>query len=200
MLQMTGKRKLVTTIVVIVALILVVVTIAIANSIANKNDPYLQSKTEETSDTTKDAAEESTDTTDSENSSSIAETTSEPKSTIDPETLTTVNIEPMSLTVSYVKGVGGFEYSVMRRPNGTQYVEFYSSELAGTKCTGDQGAFASILEAPSSDEASTLSKKTTIGTTTYGLSLSATSCTGNPDLLAQYQKSFSDAFTLLKKM
>lgn len=119
---------------------------------------------------------------------------------LDPATVATVDIEPMELRVSYVRGVGGFEYLVQRTTSGTEYVEFKSPELVGSKCTDDQGAFATILESPNDNEASTISSKTTVEGTEYGLSLVASNCTNNVELLERYQASFSDAFSLLKKI
>ena len=106
----------------------------------------------------------------------------------------------MSITVSYVKGVGGFEFEVHRTPSGTQYVDFKSSDLVGTKCTDDEGIFATILESPGSDEQATLTKTIKLDGTTYGLSLAATTCTSDTTKLSAYQQSFNDAFSLLKKM
>jgi hypothetical protein len=105
----------------------------------------------------------------------------------------------MQITVSYVKVNAGFEYYVMRTASGTQYVEFSSPELVGTKCTDDKGVFASIIESPSTNESTTLSKTTTVDDTKYGLSLADATCTKDPELLKQFQSSFSDAFSLLKR-
>lgn len=120
--------------------------------------------------------------------------------TVDPSTVASVDIAPMSLAVAYIKGVGGFEYQVLRTPSGTQYVEFSSPELVGTKCTDDAGAFASVLAEPQSDESATLAKTTTVNGVKYGLSLASDSCTGSPERLKEYQDSFTDAFGLLKKL
>lgn len=106
----------------------------------------------------------------------------------------------MTITVSYVKGVGAFEYQVLRTPSGTQYVEFRSTDLVGTKCTDDAGAFASIIQNPSStDNTSSVSQTVELESTKYGLALSGTNCTPNVELLQQYQQSFSKGFSLLKK-
>lgn len=118
--------------------------------------------------------------------------------TIAPEDVSTIDIEPMDITVSYLKGVGGFSFEVLRSASGTQYVEFRNESLAGTKCTDDQGVFAAIIESPSASEQETVDKTTDVDGTTYGLSLSADTCTGDPTLLAEYQEAFSAPFSLLK--
>lgn len=200
MAKKKGSRALITSIIVLAVLLAVVATIAIVKAIAGngKQDPYKQTSSQQTpSNTSKDTSKPSTTPNDADKNST---TNTQSSSTIDPATVSTIDIPPMSITVSYVKGIGAFEYEVLRTPNGTQYVDFRSDDLVGTKCTDDQGDFASILQNPTSDEAATVSQKTTVDGTTYGLSLAASTCTSNPDLLAKYQKSFSDAFTLLKKM
>jgi hypothetical protein len=118
---------------------------------------------------------------------------------IDPSSVSTIDIQPLSLQVAYVKGIGGFEYVVKRSASGTQYVEFTSPQLVGTKCTNDSGAFASIIQNPSKDEAVTIDQSQSLDGTRYGLSLSDDTCTGDTDLLKKYQASFRDAFSLLKK-
>lgn len=130
--------------------------------------------------------------------SSVTDVTGQ-ASTLDPATVGSITIDPMNITVSYVKGVGGFEYEVHRTASGTQYVDFMNSDLVGTKCTDDQGVFATILESPGTDEQATLSKTIKLANTTYGLSLAAATCTGDTMKLTAYQKSFDDAFSLLKK-
>ena len=118
---------------------------------------------------------------------------------LDPANLTTIDVPGLNVTVTYVRGIGGFEYEIMRTPNGTQYVEFRSASLVGTKCTNDKGAFASILANPQSAEQATLAKTVKVDGALYGLSLPTASCTSNEQGLAAYQQSFSDAFSLLKK-
>lgn len=123
-----------------------------------------------------------------------------PEAELDPATVGTLDIEPLGITISYVKGVGGFEYEVRRTPSGTQYADFKSEDLVGTKCTNDSGDFASILVSPKTDEQATLTKKVEVEGVTYGLSLASAACTSNTDLLKSYQASFSDAFGLIKKI
>ena len=184
------------------------------NSDANssQNDSSLEvsnnSEAEDTSSTTDsdDSASSDTDNTDSDDDSSSSAEESEvedvtgQKSTLDLSTIDSIDIEPMSISVSYVKGVGGFEFEVHRTPSGTQYVDFKNSDLVGTKCTDDEGVFATILENPESTEQSTLSKTIEIDDETYGLSLASVGCTNDSTKLLQYQQSFSDAFSLLKKI
>lgn len=201
MAQKKGKRTLITAGIVLAILLAVIGTIAFikAMGVNGNKDPYKQTSTQQTPQTPQssnsDTSKPSTTPSDGATNNS---TSTAPK--LDPSTVSTIDISPMNITVSYVKGVGAFEYEVLRTPNGTQYVEFRSTDLVGTKCTNDQGAFASILASPSDDEQATVSQKTVVDGTTYGLSLPGATCTSNPDLLAKYQKSFSDAFTLLKKM
>lgn len=116
----------------------------------------------------------------------------------DPSTVSTVDIAPLGVTVSYVKGIPGFEYVIERTQNNTQYVDFLSPQLAGTKCTDDKGVFASIVQDPVGVDAATISVSREVGGHTYGLSLPDDTCTADGVLFAQYQKSFKDAFGLLK--
>jgi len=140
----------------------------------------------------------SVDSTDSE-SSSVPDISKEDVA-LAPSQVNTIDVPPLNITVSYKKGVGAFEYEVLRTTNGTKYVEFRSQAVAGTKCTDDQGAFASILVNPSADETATLTTQVTIESDIYGLSLASDSCTGDLDQLAKYQTAFRDAFGLLKKI
>lgn len=192
-----SRKKLVATVAVLIVLLALIGTIAILKAIAgDKTDPYAQ-KAPDTSDQQEAPKDTSTETKDDETDSTD---TPDATPSIDPATVSTIDIGPMNLTVSYVKGVGGFEFEVLRTASGGRYVEFRNETLIGTKCTDDEGTFASILQDPSNDEAATLSKKTTLDGTVYGLSLPETTCTSNPELLEKYQKSFSDAFPLLKKI
>ena len=124
----------------------------------------------------------------------------EPASTVDPATVSTVAIEPLGITVSYVRGIPGFEFFVQRTADGTQYVEFASEEVAGTKCTNDTGVFASIIVSPSDQDGATISDEVTVDGTVYGLSLPDATCTSDTELFARYQASFKDAFGLLAKI
>jgi hypothetical protein len=119
---------------------------------------------------------------------------------VDPQTLTSIDVQPLGVTVFYSKGTPGFQYSVLKTADKTQYVEFTSADLVGTKCTDDQGVFASIIKNPSSTESQTTSQTVKIGNDTYGLSLASASCTSNADLLAQYQTGFKNGFANLKAL
>lgn len=188
----------------LLVLIALVGTISLINGLnSGKSDPYKQTETTQPDDTSTSDQNTSVDTDSSNTSTTDPDTSTgsdaSTDATPDPSTLSTIDITPMSITVSYVKGIGGFEYSVSRAARGTQYVAFSSPELVGTKCTDDKGEFATILADPSSDESATVSKSVTVEGVKYGLSLTAANCTKDPELLKKYQTSFSDAFGLLKK-
>lgn len=203
MVTIKNKRTILIASGVFIVLVLVIFgIIALVNALgSDEADPYAQegisnssanANTEETTkkqDTTKDTSKSESETSD---------TTAD--APLDPATVSTIDIAPLTIVVSYVKGVGAFEYQVARTANGTRYVEFRSAELIGTKCTNDAGAFASILVSPNENESTALSKTVTVDGTKYGLSLEATTCTPDSAKLQAYQKSFSDAFSLLKKM
>jgi hypothetical protein len=199
MVQNKGKRKLVTTLAVLTILLLVIGVIAwIKAAGQDKTDPYAA---KDTTSTTTEPTDDSSSMDSPENTEmSTPEDSTNSTPTLDPATVGTVDIVPMTITASYVKGIGGFEYQVLRTTNGTRYVKLSSPELAGTKCTNDIGTFASILADPDSNESATLTKTTTVEGTKYGLSLEPATCTADAEKLQVYQKSFNDAFSLLKKM
>lgn len=205
------KRALLTATSILVVLLALVGTIAIIKAINDSKSSNSQvvspENTSSTStdtnntDTTTEPSISPDDTTASGDDNAINVNPESPTTpTIDPSKVGSLDIPPMSITVSYVKGIKGFEYEVLRTPSGTRYVEFRNTDLIGTKCTDDEGTFASILESPKADESSTLKQKITVDGTEYGLSLAASDCTSDPDLLMRYQQSFTDAFSLLKKM
>lgn len=119
---------------------------------------------------------------------------------IDPSTVSRIDVEPLSLSVAYIRGVPGFGFSVERTASGTRYVAFSSESLIGTKCTDDEGIFASIIVAPTADEAPTITATETVDGTSYGLSLPDDTCTADTALFAQYQAAFRDAFSLLQRL
>lgn len=122
-------------------------------------------------------------------------------SSIDPATVSTVAIEQLGVSVSYVKGLSGFSYSINQSTEGTQYAAFSSDQLAGTKCTDDVGVFATIVKNPQSQEdQTTLSARKTVNGTLYGLSLPSATCTSDSALFSQYQASFKDAFGLIQPL
>lgn len=178
--------------IVLVAAIGIAILVKALNS--GKDDPYQTQETSQ-SDASKSDSDASSDTPKDTPEESTPETPA-----IDPASVSTVDIEPMEITVSYVKGINGFEFEVLRTPGGTKYVEFRSENLIGTKCTNDKGTFASILADPEGNESTGLAKTTTVDGVTYGLSLADQTCTSDATGLQEYQKSFSDAFSLLKKM
>lgn len=197
MVRKQGRKKLIVAAAILGVLLIAVGTVALIRALGPQNpDPYVQENT-----TTSESTEESVETEEQkEETKPSVSTEAEEASSIDPATLSIIDVPTMLVTVSYVKGVGPFEYQVLKTPNGTQYVEFRSTELIGTKCTNDEGAFASIIKDPSTTEASaTISKTVEVESVKYGLSLSGSNCTSNTELLSRYQQSFSDAFTLLKK-
>ena len=196
MVQKKGRRKLFTALAVLGTLLLIVTVIVVAKVMSNNDSSVpTQTTTQDTAAVNDDANNGKTD----EPATVKPETPAE-QLAIDPDKVASVAIEPMSITVSYMKGVGGFDYEVLRTGSGTKYVEFSSTKLAGTKCTNDEGQFASIIEKPSKDEATTLAKTTMVDGTEYGLSLADSTCTSDSALLKQYQDAFSSAFSLLKKM
>ena len=116
---------------------------------------------------------------------------------VDPATLNSVTIAPLGITVFYSKGVPGFDFVVKRTADQTEYVEFSTAALVGTKCTNDEGAFASIIKNPGESESQTISSTVKVGSDTYGLSLAGSSCTANIELLTQYQTAFTNGFKSL---
>jgi len=194
MVQKKGRKKLFTALAVIGALLLIVAVVSVVKAMSD-NEPSVPTQTSTQDTPSVSDSDESNSTDQPATTQPVAE-----QPAIDPETVATVAIEPMTITVSYLKGVGGFDYEVLRTGSGTKYVQFSSTKLAGTKCTDDEGQFASIIEKPSKDEATTLAKTTTVDGTEYGLSLADSTCTGDSELLKQYQDAFSGAFSLLKKM
>ncbi len=211
MARKKGKRTRI-----IVAAIIIVVLIAIGTAALikalnpSKHDPYSQqtgtstSQPDTSSDSTQNNGGNQSPSGNPSNGSASSDGNSSKDASKDPapdpSTVATINVDPLSITVSYVKGAGGFEYEVLRTPSGTRYVEFRSESLIGSKCTDDQGAFASILENPNADESAALAKTITVGGTKYGLSLASAACTSDTAKLQKYQQSFSNAFGLLKKM
>lgn len=190
-----GKRTLIIVLSILAVLLVVVGVVALISAMnPSESDPYKATSTTETINETDTTTEpEPVETTEPE------ETNTE-EVTIDPATVSTIDITPMAITVSYVKGIGGFSFQVYRSADGTRYVEFSTEELAGTKCTDDTGVFASILEDPKDETSGTLDQKVTVDGTLYGLALPSDTCTNDASLLEEYQTSFSDAFPLLKKM
>lgn len=116
----------------------------------------------------------------------------------DPQLFSSIVITQMDIEVFYSKGIPGFSYKILRTPAGTQYVEFSSEDLIGTKCTGDEGVFASVIKNPSSAEESTVTATVKIDLDSYGLSLESDACTGDASLLTSYQSAFKNGFGSLR--
>lgn len=201
MLRKLSRKTIISISAVLFVLLACVATIALLKGLqSDKDDPYRQPDVSQSGENSTSDTNKQDDTDNNQAGQNDADKAPPTDAEIDPSTVATIDVEPMSLTVSYVKGVGGFEYEVLRTPRGTKYVEFRNSELVGTKCTNDQGTFASILAEPLEDEGATISKKVVVDGTTYGLSLATEACTSNPEKLRLYQASFSDAFALLEKL
>lgn len=200
MVQKKTKRTLLTALAVLLVLLVAIGTVALIRVLSGNDtqDPYIE-RPSSSSDSSKDADTSKDTESDLPGDVELPKPTTEEATTLDPATVSTVTIAPMEIVVSYVKGPGGFEYEVLRTSNGTRYVEFRSAELIGTKCTNDTGKFASILANPNATESATISKTTTVGDVKYGLALEGVTCTSDVSKLQAYQKSFSDAFSLLKK-
>lgn len=162
-----------------------------------EDDPFTESTTSQQSeqDTSSEPPVDESSLSGPESEAESPEPTPSPQ--LDPSTVSTVDIEPLGITVSYVKGVSGFSFIVLRTQDGTEYVEFRNDDLAGTICTDDEGAFASIIVGPSEQDVATLAQTVTVDEVVYGLSLPSDDCTDSTELFEQYQQSFTDAFSLL---
>lgn len=193
MARIRSKTGLFVTIVVL-AIVLVIVSAMVLTKKPEEATITHTAETSKNASTTKDTTTE----TDAANESTSP--TQAPVTTVDPETLTSVDIEPLGITVFYSKGTPGFEFEVLKTADQTQYVEFTSSDLVGTKCTDDKGAFASIIKNPSTSETQTTAQTVKVGDDTYGLSLASAGCTGNVDLLNHYQDGFKAGFSNLKAL
>lgn len=209
MVKRKNMRRRNTTLAIIIVLVVAIGTVALIKAFNTEQDPYrdtVSTQQEEQGDVTSGDSTSKTEPQPAAQGDTAGATAStDPKDASKdpapaPETVRTIDIPPISLTVSYVRGIEGFEYEVLRTAAGTQYVEFRGESLIGTKCTDDKGAFATIIVSPDSTEGSALNKVITLDGTKYGLSLSASNCTKDTTKLEQYQKSFSDAFGLLKKL
>lgn len=181
----------------IVTIIALAVTLGVVGAIVllqNLNRPAVVidpgTSTESTNEETK--TEETSDETTGEQTTTEA---------VDPSTLNSIDIEPLEITVFYTKGTPGFEFAVKRTADRTEYVEFSSPDLVGTKCTDDTGVFASIIKNPASSEDQTaVAQKKTVGSDTYELSLAGKNCASDQTLLEEYQAAFSNGFSQLKAM
>jgi len=195
MAKVQSKRRLIVAIVVLAVILLVIGGVVIAQRLNNETSvSSTDSSKDATAQDTESDADESKDTPD------IAETTETEPATVDPETLASIAIEPLGVMVYYSKGTPGFGYSVMKTTDKTEYAQFTSADLVGTKCTNDEGAFASIIKNPSTSESQTTSKTVKVGEDTFGLSLASAGCTANTELLTKYQTGFEQGFSSLKAL
>lgn len=196
-----SKKRRIVGIVIAVVIVIVLVWILVAvhgekqSAVVPSNDTSKQQAAKTTDEQTKTNTDAQTgtnsDTTQVQSQTPVA----------DPATLSSVDVAPLGITVSYTKGTPGFEYTVDKTADNTQYVEFTSTDLVGTKCTDDEGLIASIIENPTSTEnQTTISQTIKVGSNTYGLSLASPGCTANTDLLTQYQAGFKDGFSSLKAL
>ena len=188
------RKKLIITIIVLAAM-LVLIAVGVALLLRPNKLPSQVSAPN----TSKQTAPNK-DTTNVTPSDAATISTSSTGPAADPQSLKSIDIQPLAITVFYSKGTPGFEYSVLKTADKTQYVQFTSPNLVGTKCTNDQGAFASIIKNPSSNETQTVNQIVKVGSDTYGLSIASAGCTGNSDLLTLYQTGFKNGFSNLKSL
>jgi hypothetical protein len=196
-----SKKKLVVIIALLVGVMLVIGAVyakrnsqlaAESTTGASSQEPVGEAVTDSAADNS------TTDATDSDAETKPGTETSTPDATpVDPETLSSVDIEPLSIIVFYAKGTPGFEFLVNRTADQTQYVDFTSPDLVGTKCTDDAGIFASIIKNPATESQTTITQTVKVAGDTYGLSLAGVGCTSDVALLGQYQDAFSYGFSSL---
>ena len=191
MAKTQSKKRLVVTIIVLLVVALAIAGAVLAKNLANPSDTKAPETTQPSTDVP--AADSSTEV----NSDQAAKPDTAVAPAVDPATLSSVAIEPLGITVFYSKGVPGFDFAVKRTADKTEYVEFSTAALVGTKCTDDEGAFASIIKNPGVNETQTTSQTVRVGDDTYGLSLSGSSCTADAELLTQYQTAFTNGFKSL---
>lgn len=182
-----GKTRLIVTIVLLALTLLVVGGIVLWQNTRPATDQATDTPT--TSEEVPDETEPETPIVDEQ-----------PEPTLDPTKTSTIDITSMGIVVAYTKGIPGFEFQVKRNGQGTQYVEFSSPQLVGTKCTDDQGLFASILRNPKTEDEQTVSQSVKVGDDTYGLVLAEDICTNDSALLKKYQTAFSEGLSFLKVM
>lgn len=188
------KRK---SIIIVAASALVSILVIASFALLNKNaeepaSPTTPTTTETTPESSDAAPRTETDVTDVTPAANDAQA-------VDPASLSFIDIEPLAISVAYTKGIPGFDFAIQRTANQTQYIEFTSPDLVGTKCTDDNGLIVSIIKNPSSTEdQTTIDQKVTVDGNIYGISLASNSCTKNVELLDQYQKAFLEGFSSLR--
>jgi len=186
---MQSRKKRMVTIIVLTALVLLIGGAALAKSLSGSSSKSAPTQTPATTSSSGAQAETDGDQT--------TKTEAAVTPAVDPATLNSIAVEPLAINVFYTKGVPGFDFTVKRTTDGTQYVEFSNSDLIGTKCTGDIGPFASIIKNPTATALPTVTETVKVGSDTYGLSLAAKDCTANATLLDQYQTAFTNGFKSL---
>ena len=193
MAKIQGKIGLKVKIAILVTVLLVLGIFLIAKNANQKSVTKIADTSKNTPSVTKNTSTTETDATDT--------TTPAPVSNVDPSTLATIDVAPLGITVSYTKGLGAFGFEVKKTADQTQYVDFSTDGLVGTKCTNDVGLFALIIKNPSPSEVQgTITQTTKVGKDTYGLSLAGKGCTNNPVLLDQFQTAFTNGFPSLKAL
>jgi len=185
-----AKKRWIVSVIVVVLVVGLIAGVVIAKNIAEPNSqtptvPAPQSTDVDTTDAS----------TDSKDESSQPDAPAAP--TVDPATLSSVDITPLAIKVFYTKGVAGFDFTVKRTADQTEYVEFSTAALVGTKCTNDQGSFASIIKNPTQTALQATTQTVKVGNDTYGLSLAGKDCTPDAALLEQYQTAFTNGFNSL---
>lgn len=192
MAKTQGKKKLIVIIAVIVGLLLLVGAIYAKRQSQTVEVPTMN--TSEQASTTEPADAAKTETDDD----ALADTSD--ANAVDPGTLSSVAVEPLGVNVFYTKGTPGFEYSIQRTADRTQYADFTSTDLISSKCTDDKGLFVSIIKNPTNESQTTISQTVKVGQDTYGLSLAGSGCTDNAELLTQYQTGFKNGFSSLSSL
>ena len=200
------KKSLVLVSAIALVLVTALVTALIINAVNSHQEPVEPKGGEPdvTSSSTKvDPAEEEDDSDSNEVSDQgevLSTKDASGDSKPDSSEVSSIEVSQLGIEVSYISGINGFNYEVMRTPSGTRYVEFRNDDVIGTKCSDDDGVFASIVEDPQSVEDATLVKTIAVEGTVYGLSIAESTCTSDPELLKSYQDSFTKAFVLLAKI
>lgn len=194
---MQGKKRLAIIIASIIATLVLV-----AGLIWVINHPYNSTglTTNDTSSTNTNAQKNNASPNTNSNTSKPAETTPTAPQTPapDPSTVKSLDISQLGLTLNYDRTLPGLSYEISRTGDGTQYVSLTYDGLVGSKCTGDQGEFASIIKNPTNTDSIAINNTVKLGNDTYGLALPDNSCTGNVDLFNQYQASMKANFPYMK--
>jgi hypothetical protein len=181
-----------------VTVVVLGLTLLVVGGIVLWQNVFSSRATEPTDQSTVQEEAPAEDTPAQDDTPAVEETPADP--VIDPSTVNTIDITPLSIVVTYGKTLPGFGFEVKRAASGTQYAEFTSERLIGTKCTDDSGLFATIIKNPSETESSTIVKTKKLDSDTFGLSLAGDNCTSDTELLKQFQGSFSDNFSALRKL